>query len=193
MDILYPDQYHHFNLNASIRDGKVSITVPEWNLLSYAVREAKYNERFGPNAWKESNPRLYNEADFTHSMLASRQVKLNFSHSAWNNLLESTFTELRKLAALKGAEYSGDEDRLANFRRNAAALGLLKEQVWAVYSSKHWDAIMQYVKDLGSNTKRERLETPMSRVDDMLVYLLLFKAMLIENSPKGEGEASAQA
>lgn len=116
-----------------------------------------------------------------YSPLGDRKTFMpNFSHDDWEYLLENTFSEIRNLAKLKGGEYSGDTDRLANFRRNSAALGLPMETIWAVYAAKHWDAIMQYIRDEQTATKRERLESIEGRVDDLLVYALLFKAMLAE-------------
>lgn len=103
-----------------------------------------------------------------------------YSHSRWDALLDAAVAQIKSLSSLKGGEYAGDSDRLANFRRNAAALGLPMETVWAVYSAKHWDAVMQYIKDLNEGKTRERLEPISGRVDDLLVYLLLFKAILEE-------------
>jgi hypothetical protein len=105
-----------------------------------------------------------------------------YSHARYEVLLDKAIEEIRKLSQMKGGEYAGDVDRLANFRRNAAALGLQMEQVWAVYAAKHWDALMQYVQDLGTGKTRPRLETIEGRVDDLLVYLLLFKAMFEERA-----------
>jgi hypothetical protein len=107
---------------------------------------------------------------------------MTFSHEQWNTLLEQTFAEIRNLAALKGGEYSGDVDRLANFRRNGAAQDLPMETIWSVYAAKHWDAIQQWIKDDRNGTKRERLESIEGRVDDLIVYALLFKAMLAERT-----------
>lgn len=103
-----------------------------------------------------------------------------FTHAAWDALLQDAIAKIQTLSKLKGGEYAGDTDRLANFRRNGANLGLRMEQIWAVYAGKHWDAVMQYIKDLNDGTKRERMEPIDGRVDDLLVYLLLFKAMLQE-------------
>jgi len=118
------------------------------------------------------------------------EMKMKYPHDRYNRLLKETFGEILKLSELKGGEYAGDDDRLANFRRNATALGLLPEQVWAVYCAKHWDAIIQFVHDLGSGKERKRLESLSSRVDDIIVYMLLFKAMLDEreqiSSPKAD-------
>lgn len=104
-----------------------------------------------------------------------------FPHDEYNKILSSTIEQIKNLGLLKGAEYSGDVDRLANFRRNAENLGLDYRQVWAVYSGKHWDALMQYVKDIGTGTERRRLESLSGRCDDLIVYLMLFKAMLKES------------
>lgn len=103
-----------------------------------------------------------------------------YSSERFSHLMEDAFDQILSLSKLKGGEYSGDDDRLANFRRNAAALALTQEQVWAVYAAKHWDAIMQFVKDQQTGVNRERSEPIEGRVFDLIVYLLLFRAMLEE-------------
>lgn len=109
-----------------------------------------------------------------------------YSHHDYDLLVEKTVIMINQLSKLKGGEYAGDSDRLANFRRNAQALGLSMEQVWAVYASKHWDSIQQYVKDIATGTKRERMESLAGRADDLIVYLILFKAILEEKDPKNK-------
>jgi hypothetical protein len=103
-----------------------------------------------------------------------------FSPAEWNRLLQESMTTIRELAASKGGEYSGDIDRLANFRRNAKESETTMEFVWRIYASKHWDALMQYEKDLRTGRDRPRSEPIDGRVDDLIVYLLLFKAMVQE-------------
>ena len=100
----------------------------------------------------------------------------------YNRIVDETWNKVHQLSHLKGGEYAGDKDRLANFRRNAEALGLSMETVWAVYAAKHWDAIMQFVKDVATRTNRVRAEPIEGRIDDLIVYLLLFKAILAERS-----------
>lgn len=107
-----------------------------------------------------------------------------YSPDQWSALLSSTIVQIQSLAALKGGEYSGDTDRLANFRRNGQALGLDMTQIWGVYAAKHWDAIIQAIKDWASGKDRTRLEPLSGRADDLIVYLLLFKAMLEERGEK---------
>jgi hypothetical protein len=112
--------------------------------------------------------------------LPQTPIPLRFSHEQWEKLVASTMDQIKKLASLKGGEYSGDVDRLANFRRNGQSLGLPMETIWAVYAGKHWDAIQQYIKDQREGKERTRLEPIGGRVDDLLVYLILLKAMLEE-------------
>lgn len=111
------------------------------------------------------------------------QVK-TYSHARYAQLVEETIVKLHYLSAVKGGEYAGDEDRLANFRRNAERLGMSMEAVWAVYAAKHFDSIMQYIKDINAGRTRERSEPLSGRADDIIVYMLLFKAMLEESGEK---------
>jgi hypothetical protein len=99
-------------------------------------------------------------------------------------IFEPTVEKMRELSRVKGGEYSGDADRLANFKRNAAALGLDPLQVWAVYAAKHWDSLMTYLQDIQTNTMRPRTESIEGRADDLLVYLMLFKGLLHDGGKK---------
>jgi hypothetical protein len=107
---------------------------------------------------------------------------ITFTHEEYNRIITDTLTEMKKLGDLKGGEYAGDTDRLANFRRNGLNMGLPMETIWGVYAAKHWDAIMQYIQDLNTGKTRPRLESIEGRVDDLLVYLILFKCMLVERN-----------
>lgn len=105
-----------------------------------------------------------------------------YTNEQWEILLSNTFRSIENLGKTKGSEYSGDLDRLANFRRNAERIGLLQETVWAVYAGKHWDAISTYIKKLQATGQYPiNLSEPIEgRVDDLITYLLLFKAMIQE-------------
>lgn len=116
------------------------------------------------------------------TILPDRDAK--FGNERWDALIHATFSNIVDLAKAKGGEYAGDADRLANFRRNALALGVSQELVWAVYAGKHWDAIQQYIKDLQAGRTRVRAEPLEGRVDDLITYLLLFKAILTERGGK---------
>jgi hypothetical protein len=98
----------------------------------------------------------------------------------YDKLAARTWETIIELGKKKGGEYAGDTDRLANFRRNGERLDLPMEVIWGVYAAKHWDAIMQYIADVRAGKTRQRMESLSGRCDDLIVYLILFKAMLAE-------------
>jgi len=100
--------------------------------------------------------------------------------SKFDQLLADIFVSCKDLSTYKGGEYAGDVDRLANFRRNADAMGMDMVQIWAVYYAKHHDSSMQYVKDIAKGKDRKRLEALEDRALDMMVYLSLFIAIIDE-------------
>lgn len=100
-----------------------------------------------------------------------------FTKEDAGHILDITFKHVQSLREVKGGEYAGDVDALANFRRNAAALGLNPETIWAVYAGKHWDAIQQWVKDLEHNVDRPRAECITGRIDDLITYCILLKCL----------------
>jgi hypothetical protein len=113
-----------------------------------------------------------------------------YSHEAYSKLVQATVDQIHELSLVKGGEYAGDVDRLANFRRNGTNLDLPMETVWAVYAGKHWDAISQYVKDLQQKKTRPRSESISGRADDLIVYLILFKAMIEERDREDQNRAA---
>lgn len=102
------------------------------------------------------------------------------SHQRFAEIVEETIEQINSLSKLKGGEYAGDTNRLANFKRNAQNLGVRPETIWAVYAGKHWDAISQYCKDQQAGKARVRGEPISGRLDDLIVYAILFKLMLEE-------------
>lgn len=114
----------------------------------------------------------------------------SFSHERYAALVEETITQINLLSKLKGGEYAGDEDRLLNFRRNGAKLGLPMEVVWHTYVNKHIDALEQYIKDILAGKTRDRLEKLEARCDDIIVYMILFKAMIEERRILGGPETA---
>lgn len=105
---------------------------------------------------------------------------LKFSHADFDALVKDTTQKINELSTLKGGEYAGDDDRLANFRRNGLDQELPMETIWRIYAAKHWDAVGQYIKDLRIGKTRTRMESISGRADDLIVYLILFKAMIEE-------------
>ena len=102
------------------------------------------------------------------------------TNAEMEELFKATFAEILELRRLKSGEYAQDQDALNNFRSDAADLGLNMETIWRVFANKHWRSLSKYISDLETGFKRERSEPIEGRVDDLIVYLLLFKAIMKE-------------
>jgi hypothetical protein len=96
----------------------------------------------------------------------------------FHQLFEGTIAELHKLLIVKGGEYAGSEDRLANFKRGAALTGCTPLQCLFIYMSKHYDAVSTFVRDQASGTERPRSEPIEGRLDDLINYCILAKALI---------------
>jgi len=108
---------------------------------------------------------------------------MNYDPKRFDHLIDETITSIRNLSTIKGGEYAVvSEDRLSNFRKQAGELGVPMELIWKVYAQKHWDSVSTYVADLVGGRERPRSEPISGRVDDLLVYLILFKAMCDERA-----------
>lgn len=110
--------------------------------------------------------------------------EMRFNHEQWNELIEETIKQIGELSRIKGGEYAAEGDRLDNFRRNGADCGVPMEVCWRIYAGKHWDSITTYVRDIQAGRDRVRSEPIQGRADDLIVYLLLFKAMCRERGVK---------
>lgn len=98
-----------------------------------------------------------------------------------HHLIEKLFRDLLLTREKAHREYAQRNEReadnvFANFERHALNLGLEREQVWAVYASKHWDGIISHIA--GNVAQREPIT---GRIIDLIVYLLLFYGMAQEN------------
>ena len=80
------------------------------------------------------------------------------------------------LLRVKGADYTRHEaDRLSNFKRAAASVGVTSLQAWAIYAGKHWDAIMAFIK-----TGKAESEAIEGRLDDLANYLYILEGLINE-------------
>lgn len=95
-------------------------------------------------------------------------------------LVEQTFAEAHRLLVIKGGEYAGNDDRLANFKRGAALVGITPLQTAFIYASKHYDAVATFVRDEAKGETRPRSEGIDGRLDDLINYCLLMKAIIRE-------------
>lgn len=92
-----------------------------------------------------------------------------------DNLFAETWKEICDLAKTKRKEYAAHDDALNNFRRDAKDLDLTMEQIWRVFAGKHWGAINNYISG-----NRELSEPIDGRIHDLIVYLVLLKAIIHE-------------
>lgn len=95
-------------------------------------------------------------------------------------VVKETMDNIAKLLRVKGGEYAGSDDRLANFKRGQLRTGAHPMQVLWIYLSKHIDSVETFIKDTAANIKRERSEPIDGRLDDIINYCLLMKALVKE-------------
>lgn len=93
----------------------------------------------------------------------------------FDNFKMEFFNDQNDLLTLKGHDYTGGGDRLANFKEEGEALGVTPLQVWATFAGKHWRALCTFVRD-GSL----RSESVRSRFLDLANYALLGAALAAE-------------
>ena len=106
----------------------------------------------------------------------------------FTTLVESTFTSTKDLLVVKGGEYAGTSDRLSNFKRGAALTGCTPLQVALIYLAKHYDALATYIRDQAVCHDRPRSEPIGGRLDDMINYAILIKALIEERGGPKEKE-----
>lgn len=84
----------------------------------------------------------------------------------------------------KGIDYSGKEDKFANFKREGKKLDLPATTIWHVYFCKHLDSIETYIKNVqkhGIAYAESQTSEPISgRIKDAINYLFILKGMIDE-------------
>lgn len=96
-------------------------------------------------------------------------------------LFNNTVADLEQLLIVKGGEYAGSDDRLGNFKRGAARVGIHPLQILWIYASKHIDSIETFIRDEAGGTSRQRSEPIAGRFDDLINYCILAKALIKES------------
>jgi hypothetical protein len=96
-------------------------------------------------------------------------------------VMEQVFKELDALREAGQKEYAGGGDNaFGNFERLQAEVDVDKKKVLWIYAMKHKDGIAAFLR--GHNSQREPVE---GRINDLIVYLILLRAM-IEEDKKSE-------
>lgn len=76
--------------------------------------------------------------------------------------------ECIKIIKTKGNDYSGDEDRLAEFRRSSKFNNISIKQVFGVHIFKHLTTLEKWIKN--ERLKGEPIE---EKLKDIIVYCLM--------------------
>jgi hypothetical protein len=95
-------------------------------------------------------------------------------------IAKQIFDKCIEILMKKGEAYAGNEDCLANFKRNAERLGLTKYQVWSVYANKHIDSVNNAIK-YSPEKPIEKSESMEGRIIDVINYYIILWAMLKED------------
>lgn len=109
----------------------------------------------------------------------------------FESIFRHTVDEIERLLIVKGGEYAGNEDRLANFKRGAQLAGVTPLQCALIYMSKHYDAVATFIKDDAAGRDRQRSEPITGRLDDLINYCILIKALLQEPVQEREPKKSS--
>lgn len=106
-------------------------------------------------------------------------------------VVQETIANIQKLLAVKGGEYAGSADRLANFKRGANLTGCTPLQVLFIYMSKHYDSVSTYIRKDASGLNQVLSEPIEGRLDDIINYCLLAKAIIKETRDANETTVDA--
>lgn len=101
-------------------------------------------------------------------------------------LVEQTVRDTSALLIAKGQEYAGSADRLANFKRGANLTGTTAMQCCFIYMSKHYDSLSTFIKKDAAGFDQHLSEPIEGRIDDLINYCFLMKALIKETSKTPE-------
>lgn len=105
------------------------------------------------------------------------------TNKAFYELMQNTFGDALVIAKQKGADYTkGSEDALANFKEGGKAIGIDPKEVCWIFMNKHYQAITNYVRTDGQSESEPIAE----RIKDMINYLVLLQAIIIEDTTISE-------
>lgn len=100
----------------------------------------------------------------------------------FQELFAETVAKLENLLVVKGGEYAGSEDRLANFKRNAERQGVNPLAILDIYMSKHWDSWTTYVRNVIAGKEQKLSEPIEGRLHDIINYCILATALIEEQA-----------
>lgn len=90
-------------------------------------------------------------------------------------VMRNVFNECYRTHQVANREYATNIDALSNFKDCAAESGITPAQNWHTLASKHWRGICSFIR--GFKAQREDVR---GRINDLIVYLVLLRAMIDE-------------
>lgn len=97
----------------------------------------------------------------------------------FDKLVDNIFTECKTILQLKESEYSEGRDRLDQFKKGEAFVGLPAHRVLAGMMLKHTTSIYDMLKD--EDTTDYRMEKWEEKIFDHINYLCLLMGILDDN------------
>jgi hypothetical protein len=88
--------------------------------------------------------------------------------------IEDTLREIIALRQVKSVDYSDPDDAFSGLRRVAGEMEISEAKTLLVFMAKHWDTVRQYV-NRGDGRSSEEIA---DRINDMILYLILLKAVM---------------
>ena len=91
----------------------------------------------------------------------------------WDGLIAEAWA----IQTTKGVDYAGREDKLANFKKRAAASGISPLQVLSIYMGKHLDSIESFIREGKLESEPIR-----GRIIDAINYLSFIEPLASETT-----------
>lgn len=99
-------------------------------------------------------------------------------------VIDQTLSDIRELLLKKGKEYRRNNNPFHNFERGAQISGNTREEVLQGFLLKHLISVEDMRNDLKSGMSPNIYQVN-EKYNDILVYFLIEKAMMIENGLSG--------
>jgi hypothetical protein len=118
------------------------------------------------------------------------------NRTEFEELLTAAQQRVLAINQTKGHDYAGDEDALANFKKDNERLQRIAANdptyaKWYVYFDKHLSAIFTFLEE--GDVKSEPIE---GRIDDAVLYLELLRGLIVERraavKPRRKRRSKAQ-
>lgn len=101
------------------------------------------------------------------------------NRTEFSEFRDKHYADIAQINDVKGHDYAGEEDALANFKEAASEMGVSPYVVWYVYFHKHWSAIRTFLEE--GSVRSEPIE---GRIHDAILYLFLLLGLVNDAQPE---------